>query len=746
MTADPHQAAEQAALLAALQPVAAAINGKPEETPCSSLPCAGLERVCTAFGLSRFERSVLLLCAGVELDSRFADACAAAHGDPGRGYATFGLALATLPGAHWSALTPARPLRAWRLLEMQGADTLATSRLRIGERILHSLVGVESNEPAFDGVIVRIAPEQAELQAAEFGGIGLDTLLRNGRRLTFTGRNARQRRAAACLALMQADLSPWVLRASDIPSQAAERAQLRLLWNREIRLVPSGLCLEISSADPPEVYRHTAAFLAGLEGAVVVTMTEEVFLDDDSAAARIELPALDASKRRDAWRDGLGEAASRLNGGLDAVIEQFAPGAESLALVSSTLAAMPDAPASALSRAAWTICREQARRPMAQLARRIAPRATWEDLVLPEGQSQMLRQIAAHLRHRRTVHETWGFADSSARGLGLTGAVLRRQRDRQDHGSRGAGGASSISICSISTSPPRCQQIHRRDREEPPAPVRRRRRGRRDPAVRRGRRAVWQAQRGQGQPRPLRQHRGQLSAAADGGVPGSCHPDHQRAAARSTRRSCGASASSSISRFPTRPSASGSGAASSRPATPTDGLDFAQLAQSQRDRRHDPQHRHTRGVPRGRCRRPGSDGRCDVPRRAGRVCQARQAPDAGRNGRLAMNGPNRRARHRLALQRQPGRDLVSAAEPAQAGLTRPEAARAHRHVVPARYRRRRDRLCRGRAQRAHNRPVGPPEVQHFRSRNNRAHHRRRGAHPDKDPPCLTFRHAYSRPA
>jgi ATPase family associated with various cellular activities (AAA) len=420
MTADPHQAAEQAALLAALQPVAAAINGKPEETPCSSLPCAGLERVCTAFGLSRFERSVLLLCAGVELDSRFADACAAAHGDPGRGYATFGLALATLPGAHWSALTPARPLRAWRLLEMQGADTLATSRLRIGERILHSLVGVESNEPAFDGVIVRIAPEQAELQAAEFGGIGLDTLLRNGRRLTFTGRNARQRRAAACLALMQADLSPWVLRASDIPSQAAERAQLRLLWNREIRLVPSGLCLEISSADPPEVYRHTAAFLAGLEGAVVVTMTEEVFLDDDSAAARIELPALDASKRRDAWRDGLGEAASRLNGGLDAVIEQFAPGAESLALVSSTLAAMPDAPASALSRAAWTICREQARRPMAQLARRIAPRATWEDLVLPEGQSQMLRQIAAHLRHRRTVHETWGFADSSARGLGLT--------------------------------------------------------------------------------------------------------------------------------------------------------------------------------------------------------------------------------------------------------------------------------------------------------------------------------------
>jgi hypothetical protein len=42
-----------------------------------------------------------------------------------------------------------------------------------------------------------------------------------------------------------------------------------------------------------------------------------------------------------------------------------------------------------------------------------------------------------------------------------------------------------------------------------------------------------------------------------------------------------------------------------------------------------------------------------------------------------MNGPNRRARHRLALQRQPGRDSVSAAEPAQAGLTRPKL---HVHI------------------------------------------------------------------
>src|SRR4051812_15885592 len=53
-----------------------------------------LEVVCQRFGLSSFERAVLLLCAGMELDSGFAARCAAAQGDPARRYPTFSLALA----------------------------------------------------------------------------------------------------------------------------------------------------------------------------------------------------------------------------------------------------------------------------------------------------------------------------------------------------------------------------------------------------------------------------------------------------------------------------------------------------------------------------------------------------------------------------------------------------------------------------------------------------------------------------
>jgi SpoVK/Ycf46/Vps4 family AAA+-type ATPase len=45
---------------------------------------------------------------------------------------------------------------------------------------------------------------------------------------------------------------------------------------------------------------------------------------------------------------------------------------------------------------------------------------TWDDLVLPAPQRQVLRDIAAHVRQRARVYETWGFAARSSRGLGIS--------------------------------------------------------------------------------------------------------------------------------------------------------------------------------------------------------------------------------------------------------------------------------------------------------------------------------------
>jgi hypothetical protein len=112
-----------------------------------------LDVLTERFGLSPFERDVLLLCAGVELDSGFAARCAAAQGEAGRRAPTFSLALAALPDAHWSALTPAAPLRHWRLIELGSGEGLTASPLRIDERVLHFLAGVETIDDRLSGLV-----------------------------------------------------------------------------------------------------------------------------------------------------------------------------------------------------------------------------------------------------------------------------------------------------------------------------------------------------------------------------------------------------------------------------------------------------------------------------------------------------------------------------------------------------------------------------------------------------------------
>src|SRR4029453_6660350 len=108
-----------------------------------------------------FQRYVLLLCAGMELDGSFAASCAAAQGDSRRAYPTFGLALAALPDAHWDALLPAASLRRWRMIEVtQGNETFANSQLRIDERVLHYLTGVQSLDDRLRGLIEPDRPQR----------------------------------------------------------------------------------------------------------------------------------------------------------------------------------------------------------------------------------------------------------------------------------------------------------------------------------------------------------------------------------------------------------------------------------------------------------------------------------------------------------------------------------------------------------------------------------------------------------
>jgi hypothetical protein len=421
----PWAEANQRHLVAALDRVRVALErhaggaARAADDPAAEIPREGqpppaLARLEVAFGLSGFERDLLLLCAGVELDAAFAALCRDAQSGAPAG-PTFGLALAALPGAHWSALAPAAPLRYWRLVEPVTGEGLTSSRLRIEERVLHFLTGTGSLDERLQGLA----------EPLEGGG----------------------------------DLPP---------SHGAVADRIVALWS-----------------------------------------------------AREEPPALVSLCGDDRWGKHAVAAAA----------------CGALGLAPHRMRAA-DVPAGAVEREA-----------LARLWEREAVLGGW-------------------------VYERWGFG-RGARGLGIAALF--------------AGPAARARRWPPRCSPASCarplphrpepggQQVHRRDREEPAARLRRRRGGRRGAALRRGRRALRQAQRGEGQPRPLRQHRGQLPAPADGGVPRPRHPDDQPQGALDTaflRRI------RFVVHFPF-PDAAQRAEIWRRvfpPETPTRGLDFVKLA------------------------------------------------------------------------------------------------------------------------------------------------------------------------
>ncbi len=81
---------------------------------------------------------MLLLCAAMEFDTRTAWLCARAQRDATKPYPTFALALALFDDPAWDVLSPERPLRYWRLIEINQPGAQPLDHQRAAGRRAHS--------------------------------------------------------------------------------------------------------------------------------------------------------------------------------------------------------------------------------------------------------------------------------------------------------------------------------------------------------------------------------------------------------------------------------------------------------------------------------------------------------------------------------------------------------------------------------------------------------------------------------
>jgi hypothetical protein len=383
---------------------------------------AGIDRLAERFGLSAFERDLLLLAAGVEMDAEFAPLCAAAPGGAQRPWASFALALALLPETHWSALSPSRPLRRWRLLEPAEDATLVSARLRIDERVLHYLAGVNQIDPRLQPLLRRIgepaAMGEAHQAAVDSIAAALDELEPPLPVLQLWGGDLHGKRDVAARLAGRCGLLLHAIAAEDIPAGAHEVELLASLWERETALFDSALLVECAEAAPGTSARR---FVERVGGLTLVALREPATFARSELRYQVEKP--DRRDQLRLWEQALGSAAPRLGSALEGVASEFRLSAQDIqraaAGLSRAAAVLPD-PGAALATALWQACRAMERPRLEGLAQQIEPAASWDDLVLPEAQKAILRQITVQLRHRLTVHDRWGFAAKNNRGLGIS--------------------------------------------------------------------------------------------------------------------------------------------------------------------------------------------------------------------------------------------------------------------------------------------------------------------------------------
>ncbi|WP_405956566.1 AAA family ATPase [Streptomyces phaeochromogenes] len=401
------------------------------------------------FGLHPVDVEVVVMCLAPEMDRRYERLYGYLHDDMTRRLPTVGLALDMLcadPAARAAARTrfaPSAPLVRHRLVTLTEdsaapGHSLLGHTVRLDPRVAGFLLG-DDELAARLRPYARIVTPTGTLDDLHFPGEFSASLAR----LSEHADDAlvvycqgpygvgKQSAASACgrrwnapLLVVSADLL------ADRPME--EFAALVGLADRQARLQGAVMYWEnidvlLGDQARPRLALLLSALAAHPGPAFLAgnTAWEPSDPPRDMTFVRLEFPAPGYPERLRLWEtalDGTDRSALdlaalsgkfRLTGGQ---IQDAAATARNLAH-----ARAPDAPRMTQDDL-YTACRLQSNRKLAELAQRITPHYSWDDIVLPADRMEQLREVADQVRYRALVYESWGFERKLANGRGL--AVL----------------------------------------------------------------------------------------------------------------------------------------------------------------------------------------------------------------------------------------------------------------------------------------------------------------------------------
>jgi hypothetical protein len=395
---------------------------------------APLHRLSQQVGLSGFEEQILLLCVAAELDPKMGELYCQAQGNPAAFYPTFALGLALFADPSWAALSADSPLRYWRLIEIDHSlkRPLTLAPLHADERIINYLQGLNQIDHRLRPFLLPISSTEVQIdlppsqQAHVDQGLAYLNEAPQSERLPILqliGPDSISKRLVTQQIAARLSVQIYTLPTQLIPSQAKELEDFARLWHRESLLLPLALYLDTTELDPEgangNVLFLVQQFLARSDGLFL--------LDTRETWSSLGLPhkILDISKPTPEEQMATWEAL--LPSGCDALVArltaQFNLNLPTIFDIVKSVQAEESHngshPQPALSERLWQACLAYTRPHLDRLAQRITPKATWDDIVLPEEQLRLLGHIADQVAQRSTVYNSWGFRQRSSRGLGI---------------------------------------------------------------------------------------------------------------------------------------------------------------------------------------------------------------------------------------------------------------------------------------------------------------------------------------
>lgn len=380
--------------------------------------------------LSKFERDVLLLCAAIELDTRIALLCALAHGDAARPYPTFALAMSLFQNPAWDVVSPERPLRYWRLVDINqpGAQPLTTSPLRADERVVNCIKGLDYLDDRLAPLVMPLDAGEGEIKLPPSQQAVVDMIVKYLKEsvenkqipvVQLLGPDLPSKRLVGLYAAMALGLHPYRLPVELLPARAEELETLSRLWQRESLLLPVILYLDAhefeggprSEGQTPSLHR----FLARANVALFLDSQDRWPGVGDSAAS-FDISKPTKAEQQAAWVQVLGDTAPQSPSRLAAQFNLSIAAINQLAHSAITEQTKQE---KSLDEKVWDACLESTRPQLNALAQRIEPIAGWNDIVLPQAETDLLRQIANQVGQRSKVYEEWGFARKTNRGLSV---------------------------------------------------------------------------------------------------------------------------------------------------------------------------------------------------------------------------------------------------------------------------------------------------------------------------------------